>query len=202
MAKQDVKSGEPQTKQPGETTGSSRSSSQSSSLPARRGGGLEFPPLTPVDFFGMNPFSVMRRIAEDMDRVFGGTRAALETSGTVPWSPPIEVSEGEGKYVVRAELAGLKPEDVKLEVEDGALTLQGEKKSEQEEKAEGIQRTEIRYGRFYRTIPLPEGANIDQVSAKFDNGVLEVTVPVSEQETQRRQIPIQKASAASAGAVR
>jgi HSP20 family protein len=63
-----------------------------------------------------------------------------------------------------------------------------------------MHRTEIRYGRFYRTIPLPEGVNAEQVRAKFDNGVLEVTVPVPEQQSQRKQIPIQSSSTASPNA--
>jgi HSP20 family protein len=130
-----------------------------------------------------------------MDRVFGAGAGAGED---VLWSPPVEVSEGQGQYKVRAELAGLKPEDVTLEIEDGALTLQGEK-SQHEEKKDDMHRTEIRYGRFFRRIPLPEGASIDQARAKFDNGVLEISVPVPQRKEERRQIPIQKVSAASTG---
>jgi HSP20 family protein len=63
-----------------------------------------------------------------------------------------------------------------------------------------VHRTEIRYGRFYRSIPLPEGANVEQARARFENGVLEVTVPVPEEKVQRKQIPIQSGSSASASA--
>jgi HSP20 family protein len=156
--------------------------------------------ITPMDFFRMNPFSLMRRMTEEMDRVFGDGGLARETGEDGLWSPAVEVSEREGNYMVRAELPGLKPEDVKLEVENDALVLQGERKSEREEEKGGVHRTEIRYGRFYRSIPLPEGANAEQVRAKFENGVLEVTVPVPQQETQRKQIPIQSGSTASASA--
>ena len=156
--------------------------------------------VTPIDFLRMNPFSLMRRMTEEMDRVFGDTGLAREGAGDGLWSPAIEVSEREGNYVVRAELAGLKPEDVKLEIENDALVLQGERKDEREEDEGGVHRTEMRYGRFYRSIPLPEGANVEQARAKFENGVLEVTVPVPEQRAQRKQIPIQTSSAASASA--
>ncbi|MFZ0590059.1 MAG: Hsp20/alpha crystallin family protein [Bryobacteraceae bacterium] len=189
MAKQDVKTSDQQTKQATETT----QGSQSAGITRRTSASLP----EPFDLFRMNPFSVMRRMAEEMDRVFGAGGHAREE---VLWSPPIEVSEGEGKYIVRAELAGLKPEDVTLEIENGALTLQGERKSHHEEKKDDMHRTEIRYGRFFRRIPLPEGASLDQARARFDNGVLEITVPVPQREDQRRQIPIQKASAASSGA--
>jgi HSP20 family protein len=156
--------------------------------------------ITPLDFFRLNPFSLMRRMTEEMDRVFGDTGSAREGSGDVLWAPAVEVSQREGNYVVRAELPGLRPEDVQLEIENDALILQGERKIEREEDKGGVHRTEIRYGRFYRSIPLPEGANVEQARAKFENGVLEVTVPVPEEKAQRKQIPIQSGSAASATA--
>jgi HSP20 family protein len=156
--------------------------------------------ITPTDFFRMNPFSLMRRMTEEMDRVFGEGGLAGRGRADGLWSPAVEVSEREGNYVVRAELPGLKPEDVKLEIENDALVLQGERRCEREEDKSGVHRTEIQYGQFYRSIPLPEGAKVEQARAKFDNGVLEVTVPVPAEQTQRKQIPIQTSSGASATA--
>jgi HSP20 family protein len=156
--------------------------------------------IAPMDFFRMNPFSLMRRMTEEMDRVFGDGGQERASGGDVLWVPAVEVSQREGNYVVRAELPGLKPEDVKLEIEDDALVLQGERKVEREEDSGGAHRTEIRYGRFYRSVPLPDGVNAEQARAKFENGVLEVTVPVSEEKTQRKQIPIQTGSTAAASA--
>jgi HSP20 family protein len=105
--------------------------------------------------------------------------------------PAIEASERDGKYVVRAELPGLKPEEVKLVVKDNMLVLDGERKLEREEDRGGIHRTEIRYGKFHRVVPIPEGADVEQAKARFDNGVLEVTVPLPAQESRRREIPIE-----------
>ena len=156
--------------------------------------------VTPADFFRMNPFSLMRRMTEEMDRIFGDGGQERNTTGDSVWTPAVEVSERDGNFVVRAELPGLKPEDVKLEIENDALALQGERKIEREEDKGGVHRTEIRYGHFYRSIPLPEGANVEQARARFDNGVLEVTVPVPEEKSQRKQIPIQSGSSASATA--
>src|SRR3954454_21781956 len=84
--------------------------------------------ITPTDFFRMNPFSLMRRMTEEMDRVFGEGGLAGRGKADGLWSPVVEISEREGNYVVRAELPGLKPEDVKLEIENGALVLQGERR--------------------------------------------------------------------------
>ena len=200
MAKEQAKADERQNRQPeGQSEQSQRRDaargSQQGTL-ARRGA---FPVslVTPIDFLRMNPFSLMRRMTEEMDRVFGDTGLSRERAGDGLWSPAIEVSERDGNYVIRAELPGLSPEDVTLEIEDDALVLQGERRDEREEEEGGVRRTEIRYGRFYRTIPLPEGAQVDKIDAKFENGVLEVTVPVPQQQSQRKQIPIQGSSAGS-----
>ena len=114
-----------------------------------------------------------------------------EVSKSAGWSPAIEVSQREGNYNVKAELPGLEPNDVKVEIENDALVIQGERRSESEEKIGGVQRTERQYGSFYRSIPLPEGANVEQAQAKFHNGVLEVTIPTPQQQSNRRTIPVQ-----------
>jgi HSP20 family protein len=156
--------------------------------------------LSPREFFSANPFSLMRRMSEEMDRVFGefGFGGGQSSGLASTWTPAIEVAEREGNYIVRAELPGLKPEDVKVELRDDALTVQGERKFEHEEEKGGVHRSERRYGQFYRSIPLPEGVNPEQVRARFENGILEVKVPVPEQKSNRRQIPIEGSSASSA----
>ena len=105
--------------------------------------------LMPADYFSSDPFSFMRRIQQEMDRSFN--RFFSESDGT--WNPAIEVAERDGKLQVHAELPGLKPEDVKVEVTDDALIIQGERKSEHEKKEGGVYRSERRYGQFYRAIP-------------------------------------------------
>jgi HSP20 family protein len=88
---------------------------------------------------------------------------------------------------------------VKLEITDDAIVLEGERKDEREENRGGLHVTERRYGRFYRAIPLPDGAKTDDARAKFENGVLEVTVPTEQPKSKRREIPIQGASQATKG---
>lgn len=151
--------------------------------------------FTPADVFS-NPFSVMRRMHDEMDRVFGeafGSRMGPTSGfggGLMSWSPAVEVSEGKDEVVVCAELPGLKPEEVKVEVTEEALVIEGERKQEREDKQGDRWHSERHYGHFYRAIPLPEGAKTDQARADFKNGELRVTVPVQRQESKRRQIPI------------
>ena len=142
----------------------------------------------PFDLIFMNPFSVMRRMTEEMDRAFQTSNAA--NGGSAFWAPAVEVSQADSQYVVRAELPGLKPEEVQIEVTEDGLVLSGERTFERDLEKGGVHRTEIRYGRFYRVIPLPEGANVDQAKARFDNGVLEVTLPLAE-EAKRRRIQVE-----------
>lgn len=158
-----------------------------------------------------DPFTTMQRLSEEMDGLFEnfglrplgfgrrlsfpfspGAASRLAESGQALWSPQIEVFERDNQLKVRADLPGLKKEDVNIDIEDDNLVIQGERKSEHEEKREGFYRSERSYGSFCRTIPLPEGVNPDEVKANFENGVLEVTIPTPQQpERQSRRIEIQ-----------
>jgi HSP20 family protein len=169
-----------------------RSSQQQGSS---RSSGYLLPYLTPADIFRMNPFSLMRRMSEELDRVFGESNEREQRER--PWTPAVEVMQRDGNLVLRAELPGLKPEDVKLEITDDAIVLEGERKDEREENKGGLHVTERRYGRFYRAIPLPDGAKTDDARARFENGVLEVTIPTEEPKSKRREIPIQGGSQAT-----
>ncbi len=142
--------------------------------------------LNPREFFSMNPFELMRRFTDEMDRAFAGGREVREM-----WAPNIEVREKDNNLVISADLPGLNKEDVKIEATDEGLVIQGERKREEEKRERGLYRSERSYGRFYRLIPLPEGAKVENAKAQFNNGVLEITVPVSEPERKRREIPIE-----------
>lgn len=203
MARQDVRTDD-QIKQQSsrseasgaQPSGSQQSGQQQGSLTRRTGYNPFALSLTPTEFF-MNPFSLMRRMTEELDRAFSESGSGRGTNAGVLWAPTIEVFEREGKYVVHADLPGLKPEDVKVEVTGDSLVLEGERKIEREEDQGGVHRTERRYGRFYRAIPLPEGAKADEARANFENGVLEIEVPVPQRQSNSRQIPIESKSAAA-----
>jgi len=149
----------------------------------------------PAEFFTGNPFTVMRRLSEEMDRAFSGSWSGFGGGRTGVWSPAIDVTERDGKLQVHADLPGVNQDDVKVEVTGDSITIQGERKQEHEEKGKGFYRSERSYGRFFRSIPLPEGAKTDEARAQFQNGVLEVSVPVPQQQENRRQIPIESGSA-------
>ena len=163
-----------------------------------------------------SPFRLVRRFAEDMERLFEdfhdfrfGSLFGREffpftkEFEHVDWVPKIEVSEDNGELIVRADLPGLKKDDVKAELTNEALTLSGERKEEKEEKREGYYRSERSYGSFYRYIPLPQGAKTDTAKAEFHDGVLEVKMQVPKSETRSRRLEITeggKAAAAKASA--
>ena len=140
--------------------------------------------------FSSSPWSLMRRFNDEMDRWFGGSG---ETGETQVWSPNIEVRERDNNLIVCADLPGMNKDDIKVEMTDEGLAIQGERKQEHEEKREGYYRSERSYGSFYRVIPLPEGANAEQAKATFKDGVLEITMPIPEGASRRRQIPIEAA---------
>lgn len=168
---------------------------RSKELQTRSGGGIArrgelFPSLfslSPREFFSASPFELMRRFTDEMDRIFAGFGRSEERM----WAPAIEVRQKDNNLVVTAELPGIKKEDVKLEVTDDGLIIEGERKREEERREEGYYHSERSYGRFRRLIPLPQDANIDKANASFNDGVLEVTIPVPQQEQRRREIPIE-----------
>ena len=154
----------------------------------------------------VTPFSLMRRFGEDMERLFDdfqGFRVGslfgreffpfTKEFEHVNWVPKIEVLHHNGELTVRADLPGLKKDDVKVELTDGGLTLSGERKDEKEEKREGYYRSERSYGSFYRYIPLPEGVKTDSATAKFRDGVLEVTMQAPKREPHGRLLEIKAA---------
>jgi len=141
----------------------------------------------------------MRRFAEEMDHLFEefglqtgfrmpsfltrGHELPRREAGVIPgeWSPRIDVLEREGQFAVRADLPGLSKEDVKVDVTDDLVTIQGERKQQKQEECEGSCYSECSYGSFYRAIPLPAGAEVSKATAQFHNGVLEIAMPAPTQ---------------------
>jgi HSP20 family protein len=102
------------------------------------------------------------------------------------WIPAMDLAETQDAYVLRADLPGLAPEDVKIELENRVLTLSGERKAEQRSEESGWMRIERAFGAFRRTLTLPAGVDATAITAAFDNGVLTVTVPKPEQAKPHR----------------
>jgi len=163
------------------------------------------PTLFGRGFLGATPFALMRRMLEDMDRIFGeyvpgrfappSERRELQPRGMpveAIWEPQVDVVQREGKLIIRADLPGLSKDDVRVELTDEGLVLEGERRSELEEEREGMYRSERSYGSFCRVIPLPEGCDASGAEAHFENGVLEITLPLPEAATRARRIEIQE----------
>ena len=140
------------------------------------------------------PFRMLERFADDIDSAFGfrglGTvRSPLRTDGA--WAPDVEVYQQNNELVMRADLPGLKKEDICIDVTDHEMTISGERRQEEETRRDGFYRSERTYGNFTRTIPLPDGVMTEQAKALFKDGVLEVRMPAPpEQAARGRRIEI------------
>jgi HSP20 family protein len=131
------------------------------------------------------------------DRFFGTPTGGKGISGQ-RWIPAMDLTETDDSLVLRADLPGVKEDDVSIEVKDGVLQISGERKDEREQKGEGFHRVERSFGRFSRALNLPDGVEPDKVEANFDNGVLEVRIPKPE-ETQPTRVRIGKGSVEGSG---
>jgi len=154
-----------------------------------------------------SPFSLMRRFSEEMDRLFGdfnfgggfapglsrqlGKLADLETP---TWLPQVEMFERNGKLNIRADLPGLSKDDIDVDITNDAVVIRGERQQEKEDSGEGYYRSERSYGSFYREIPLPSGIKAEEANATFRDGVLEITMPAPERQSQSRRIEIGEGS--------
>jgi HSP20 family protein len=102
------------------------------------------------------------------------------------WMPAMDLVEGDDSFVLRADLPGLTQDDIKIEFEDRTLTVSGTRKAEHETKKDGYVRVERAFGSFSRSLTLPQGIDPEAVTASFENGVLEVTIPKPEAHKPRR----------------
>ena len=157
-----------------------------------------------IDIFNMNPLSMFRRMQDEISRVFTQSNLAGQTSRgdglpLAAWAPPVEVAYRDGNLVVSAELPGLSQDDVEVQIVDDILVISGEKEVAEEDDRGDVRRTEIRYGQFYRAIPLPDGVKTQEARAQFQNGVLQITLPLEQANV--RQIPVQADSSQSAAHV-
>src|SRR4051794_5732718 len=102
------------------------------------------------------------------------------------WPPPMDLVEAEDHFLLRADLPGMREEDVSIEVRDNTLRISGERKAEHEQRERGWYRLGRQFGKFSRALTLPEGINPDTIEASFDHGVLEVKIPKPEERKPRR----------------
>jgi HSP20 family protein len=117
------------------------------------------------------PWQLLNRLSRDLDGFLG------TPSADVSFIPAVDVHEEKDRFVVQADLPGVKPEDIEVTAEKGILILRGERKAEKRETAEGYERLERVNGSFSRRFALPENVQADNIKARFTHGVLEVSIP-------------------------
>jgi HSP20 family protein len=126
-----------------------------------------------------DPFRDLSALQSEVNRLF--TRATGgEVAERQSWIPAIDVVETDDAIVLKAELAGMKPEDINIEVQDNVLTVSGERRFEEEVKEDKFYRIERRYGSFSRSLALPPTADESKVDAAYENGILKITVQKAE----------------------
>jgi len=138
-----------------------------------------------------DPLRYMEQFHNDINRLMGtglwsgGDGSNIVTSG---WTPAVDVKEEKNRFVVTADIPGVDPKDIDVTMENGALTIRGERNYESEDKDEdnGYTRIERSYGTFYRRLALPDVADAENISAQGKNGVLQIVIPKSEKAKPRR----------------
>jgi HSP20 family protein len=131
-------------------------------------------------------------IQEEMNRLFNnffGAPRKIEDTELLHWNPRVNIAETEDRFEVSAELPGLKKDDVNIEIKDHVLTFTGEKKLNAETKEKNVHLFERAYGRFCRTFSLPDNVSVDQIEAQFEDGVLRIDIPKTE-EAKPKQIAV------------
>jgi HSP20 family protein len=132
------------------------------------------------------PLRELTALQSDMNRLFNSAFAGPSTGSSQRWLPAMDLVETAEDYVLRADLPGLKLDDVKLEIEDTVLTVSGERKHASETDGGGYHRLERSFGSFSRAVTLPKGVDADAVTASFADGVLEVRIPKPAAKQPRR----------------
>jgi HSP20 family protein len=136
------------------------------------------------------PAREISSLQQEVNRLFGSffDTPGGPANGDIArrWIPAMDLIEDGNQYVLRADLPGVREDDVKIELDDNVLTIAGQRRSEHEERREGFHRIERSSGSFSRSLTLPEGIDPEQIEARFENGVLEVRVPKPEERKPRR----------------
>ncbi len=140
--------------------------------------------LMRLDPFRWDPFKELEEISDRFNRIFGRLPARRESGReamiVADWAPTVDITEDDKEYLIKAEIPEVDKKDVKVTVQDGVLTLTGERKQEKEEKGKKFHRIERSYGSFVRSFTLPDDVSEDKLKAEFKDGMLLVHLPKAE----------------------
>lgn len=137
------------------------------------------------------PLNVLRRLNEEVGRLFdesyyGYPDSDQSSAVTSHWAPAVDIKEENDRFLLRADVPGVDSKDIDITMENGVLTIRGQRSREDSEEREGYKRVERVYGSFYRRFTLPDTADAEKISATSKNGVLEVSIPKQEKVQPRR----------------
>ncbi len=136
-----------------------------------------------------DPWNRLNQLSREMERVFDRRAVAADEStqsATADWVPAVDIKEEENRFLVVADIPGVDPSDIEITMDNGVLTIRGERSSENTEEGEGFKRVERSRGSFYRRFALPDTADVEKVTATGKHGVLEVVIPKQERAQPRR----------------
>ena len=137
-----------------------------------------------------NPLSIFDYMQQEFDKLHAGplTRRSDDYGDVVTsdWAPAVDIKEEDKQYLIKADIPGVKADDIEVNMENGVLTIKGERESETKEEGENFKRVERSHGVFYRRFTMPDNANADKISAKSTDGVLEITIPKKESSQPRK----------------
>ena len=125
------------------------------------------------------PWNLLSQLQRELDRMHDGDTEGGSVA-TAQWAPAVDIKEESDRFVLHADIPGVKPEEIDINMEDGVLTIKGEKESETKSEKDGYKRVERSYGSFYRRFSLPDTADAEAIVAKSKHGVLEVVIPKRE----------------------
>jgi HSP20 family protein len=136
-----------------------------------------------------DPFVELEDVSKQLNRIFGRfparTEPVREVLATADWAPSVDITETDTAYLIKGEIPGVNKEDVKVNIENGLLTMSGERRQEKEEKGKKLHRIERSYGSFMRSFRLPDNIDEAAVKAEFKDGMLNVTLPKTTQPRNR-----------------
>ena len=130
-----------------------------------------------------DPFREMTNFEDQFSRLWRGVADGKRQES---WLPAVDVFDTKEAVVLKAELAGMKPDDIQIEVEDNVLTIKGERRFAEKVEEDRYYRIERRFGSFQRSLALPQGVKADDIQASYEDGILEVRVPRAEEEQPRK----------------
>ena len=141
-----------------------------------------------------DPWRKLQQLQREMGTLFDpllGTTDESATIATSDWVPAVDIKEEDSQFLVVADIPGVAPENIEVKMENGMLSIKGERKEEHKEEKEGYQRIERSYGSFHRRFTLPETADPEGITAKSNNGLLEITIPKREAPAESRRINVE-----------